>query len=37
MICVSIPEKQPDVCLQLIQQADMAEIRIDMAQFDAAA
>lgn len=37
MICVSIPETQVDACLQHIQTADMAEIRIDLAQFDAEA
>lgn len=35
MICISIPVHETDECLQLITKADMAEIRIDMAQFDA--
>ncbi|HRS18611.1 MAG TPA: type I 3-dehydroquinate dehydratase [Bacteroidales bacterium] len=34
MICVSIPVSNTDECLELIQSAAMAEIRIDMAGFD---
>jgi 3-dehydroquinate dehydratase type I len=34
MICISIPEKNSEACLALIKTADMAEIRIDMAEFD---
>lgn len=36
MICISIPEKNIDKCLALINTADLAEIRIDMAEFDEA-
>ncbi len=34
MICISIPEKNIETCLELINSADMAEIRIDKAGFD---
>ena len=35
MICISIPEKNIETCLSLISKADMAEIRIDLAEFTA--
>lgn len=34
MICISIAEKNIDKCSELINTADLAEIRIDMAGFD---
>lgn len=37
MICISIPYSDIETCLSLISKADMAEIRIDMAQFDESA
>ena len=37
MICISIPEKNIERCLELINSADMAEIRIDLAEFDESA
>ena len=32
MICVSLAEKNPDVCLEILEKVDMAEIRIDLAE-----
>jgi 3-dehydroquinate dehydratase-1 len=32
MICVSLAEKDPDVCLEILEKVDMAEIRIDLAE-----
>jgi len=34
MICVSIPEKNTDKCLAMIESSEMAEIRIDLAGFN---
>jgi 3-dehydroquinate dehydratase-1 len=33
MICVSLAEKDPNVCLEILEKVDMAEIRIDLAEF----
>jgi 3-dehydroquinate dehydratase I len=33
MICVSLAEKDPEVCLDILQKVEMAEIRIDLAEF----
>jgi 3-dehydroquinate dehydratase-1 len=32
MICVSLAEKDSDVCLEILEKVDMAEIRIDLAE-----
>jgi 3-dehydroquinate dehydratase-1 len=32
MICVSLAEKNTDVCLEILEKVDMAEIRIDLAE-----
>jgi 3-dehydroquinate dehydratase-1 len=32
MICVSLAEKDPDVCLEILEKVEMAEIRIDLAE-----
>ena len=32
MICVSLAEKDPNVCLEILEKVDMAEIRIDLAE-----
>jgi 3-dehydroquinate dehydratase-1 len=32
MICVSLAEKDPDVCLDILEKVEMAEIRIDLAE-----
>jgi 3-dehydroquinate dehydratase-1 len=32
MICVSLTEKNPDVCLEILEKVEMAEIRIDLAE-----
>jgi 3-dehydroquinate dehydratase-1 len=32
MICVSLAEKDPNVCLDILKKVDMAEIRIDLAE-----
>lgn len=33
MICVSLAEKDPDVCIEILKKVEMAEIRIDLAEF----
>jgi len=33
MICVSLSEKDPIVCRQILEKVEMAEIRIDLAEF----
>ncbi len=33
MICVSLAEKDPEVCLEILEKVEMAEIRIDLAEF----
>jgi 3-dehydroquinate dehydratase I len=32
MICVSLAEKDPNVCLEILEKVDMAEIRIDLTE-----
>jgi 3-dehydroquinate dehydratase-1 len=32
MICVSLAEKDPNVCLEILEKVEMAEIRIDLAE-----
>jgi 3-dehydroquinate dehydratase I len=32
MICVSLAEKDPNVCLEILQKIEMAEIRLDLAE-----
>jgi len=33
MICVSLAEKDPKVCLEILKKVEMAEIRLDLAEF----
>ena len=37
MICISIADKNPDSCLGSIEKVDMAEIRLDLTEYDEAA
>ena len=34
MICISISDKNPEHCLSLLAEAEMAEIRLDLTEFD---
>lgn len=34
MICVAISDKNPDKCIDLLKQVEMAEIRLDLTDFD---
>jgi 3-dehydroquinate dehydratase type I len=34
MICIAISEKDPDLCLQILDKVELAEIRIDMTGYD---
>ncbi|MBN1951586.1 MAG: type I 3-dehydroquinate dehydratase [Bacteroidales bacterium] len=34
MICVAIADKNPEVCLRILEQVELAEIRIDLTGFD---
>ena len=34
MICISISDKDPDRCLAMLAEAEMAEIRLDLTEFD---
>lgn len=37
MICTSLADKNPDTCIRSIEKVDMAEIRLDLTEFDEAA